>query len=263
MSVAATSPVTSKARRSDDNDQADGHPANRAPTDRRGDRRRRDPQRDRPRRPLAGRKDPPGSDRRAARNQPHPLARSTETLASEGIVTYHPQRGYFVTELPAGAIADIYVVRDLLETQTEEITIPHLTDDDLRAMQTHLRDQARAVENRDAVEMIAANRRFHFVIFNRCENGWLTRFVIQLWDTLDPYRVLSYQRMWLEDPERHVPAEILDEHKRILVALEKRNTKQALRLLEQHRARSETFLRVLIDRRNNPKEIPNVFTDAR
>jgi DNA-binding GntR family transcriptional regulator len=191
-----------------------------------------------------------------------PLREALKTLASEGIVTYHPQRGYFVTELPAGAIADIYVVRDLLETQIEEIAIPRLTDDDLRAMRTHLRDQARAVENHDAVEMIAANRGFHFVIFNRSENRWLTRFVIQLWDTLDPYRVLSYQRMWLEDPERHVPAEILDEHKRILVALEKRNTKQALRLLEQHRARSETFLRVLIDRRNTPSEIVNALTDT-
>jgi DNA-binding GntR family transcriptional regulator len=191
-----------------------------------------------------------------------PLREALKTLASEGIVTYHPQRGYFVTELPAGAIADIYVVRDLLETQIEEIAIPRLTDDDLRAMRTHLRDQARAVENHDAVEMIAANRRFHFVIFNRCENRWLTRFVIQLWDTLDPYRVLSYQRMWLEDPERHVPAEILDEHDRILVALEKRNTKQALRLLERHRARSETFLRVLIDRRNTPSEIANALTDT-
>jgi DNA-binding GntR family transcriptional regulator len=186
-----------------------------------------------------------------------PLREALKTLASEGIVTYHPQRGYFVTELPAEAIAEIYTVRDLLETQTEEIAIPDLTDDDLRAMQTHVRDQARAIENRDAVEMIAANRRFHFVIFNRCENRWLTRFVIQLWDTLDPYRVLSYQRMWLQDPERHIPTEILGEHQRILAALEKRNTKQTLRLLQQHRARSETFLRLLIDQRTTPKQTPN------
>jgi DNA-binding GntR family transcriptional regulator len=191
-----------------------------------------------------------------------PLREALRTLASEGIVTYHPQRGYFVTELPADAIGEIYVVRDLLETQTEQIAVPHLADDDLRAMRTHLRDQARAVENRDAVGMIATNRRFHFVIFNRCENRWLTRFVIQLWDTLDPYRVLSYQRMWLEDPERHVPEEILNEHERILAALEKRNARQALRLLEQHRTRSETFLRVLIDSQYRQNNLVDVHTDA-
>jgi DNA-binding GntR family transcriptional regulator len=176
-----------------------------------------------------------------------PVREALKTLAGEGIVTYHPQRGYFVTELPATAIADMYVVRDLLEGQTEQLAIPHLTDLDLAAMRRHLRDQARAVETQDAVEMIATNRRFHFALFDRCGNAWLKRFVTQLWDTLDPYRVLSYRRMWLADPERHVPAEILAEHERILTALERRNPDQALRLLEQHRARSETFLRVLVN----------------
>jgi DNA-binding GntR family transcriptional regulator len=176
-----------------------------------------------------------------------PIREALKTLAGEGVVTYHPQRGYFVTELPATAIADIYVVRDLLERQTEQLAIPHLTDLDLAAMRGRLRDQARAVETQDAVEMIATNRRFHFAIFDRCDNAWLKRFVTQLWDTLDPYRVLSYRRMWLDDPERHVPAEILEEHERILTALERHNPDQALRLLEQHRARSETFLRVLVN----------------
>jgi DNA-binding GntR family transcriptional regulator len=176
-----------------------------------------------------------------------PVREALKTLAGEGVVTYHAQRGYFVTKLPATAIGDIYVVRDLLEHETEQLAIPNLTAADLAAMRTHLRDQARAVESQDAVEMIATNRRFHFTIFDRCHNPWLKRFVTQLWDTLDPYRVLSYRRMWLDDPERHVPAEILDEHERILTALEHGEPKTALHLLEQHRNRSETFLRVLVD----------------
>jgi DNA-binding GntR family transcriptional regulator len=176
-----------------------------------------------------------------------PIREALKTLAGEGVVTYHPQRGYFVTELPADAIGEIYAVRDLLETQTEKNALPNLRTEDLAAMRNHLRDQARAVEEEDAVEMIATNRRFHFAIFDRGENAWLLRFVTQLWDTLDPYRVLSYRRMWLEDPEQHIPAEILAEHDRILDALEKRRLDRALRLLDQHRARSETFLRVLVD----------------
>jgi DNA-binding GntR family transcriptional regulator len=175
-----------------------------------------------------------------------PIREALKTLAAEGIVTYHPQRGYFVTELPAGAVADMYVVRDVLERQTEELAIPNLTEQDLAAMHRHLRDQARAVDEQDPVEMIATNRRFHFAIFERCENPWLTRFVTQLWDTLDPYRVLSYRRMWLDDPERHVPAEILQEHERILAALERHDSARALKLLQQHRNRSETFLRTLV-----------------
>jgi DNA-binding GntR family transcriptional regulator len=175
-----------------------------------------------------------------------PIREALKTLAGEGLVTYQPQRGYFVTELPATAIGDIYAVRDLLERQAEQLAIPNISEHDTAAMRARLRDQMRAVDDEDAVEMIAANRRFHFVIFDRCDNAWLRRFVTQLWDTLDPYRVLSYRRMWLEDPDRNVPAEILQEHERIVEALEQNKTDRALRLLEKHRARSETFLRVLV-----------------
>jgi DNA-binding GntR family transcriptional regulator len=176
-----------------------------------------------------------------------PVREALKTLASEGVVTYHPQRGYFVSELPAESVADIYAVRDLLETEVERQAIPLLSPGDLEAMRGYLRDQERAVEQRDPVEMIATNRSYHFMIFNRCPNAWALRFVTQLWDTLDPYRVLSYRRMWLADPERHVPAEILEEHERILAALEREDPGQALALLREHRGRSETFIRVLID----------------
>jgi DNA-binding GntR family transcriptional regulator len=178
-----------------------------------------------------------------------PLREALKTLASEGVVTYHPQRGYYVTELPAAAIADIYVVRDLLERQAEELAIPRLESEGLEVMAADLRDQARAVEERDAVEMIATNRRFHFLIFARCENPWLLRYVTQLWDTLDPYRVLSYRRMWIEDPSGEVPGAILAEHERILAAVRRGNGSSALKLLERHRKRSETFLSTLVEPR--------------
>jgi DNA-binding GntR family transcriptional regulator len=116
-------------------------------------------------------------------------------------------------------------------------------------MAADLRDQARAIDEQDAVAMIATNRGFHFTIFGRCDNAWLRRYVTQLWDTLDPYRVLSYRRVWLEDPAGDVPGEILAEHDRILVAISRGDSKRALRLLERHRKRSERFLRTLVQRR--------------
>jgi DNA-binding GntR family transcriptional regulator len=174
-----------------------------------------------------------------------PLREALKTLASEGIVTYHPQRGYFVTELPDGAIVDMYAVRDLLEAEAERLGSERLGRGDLEAMRAHLRAQERAIEDRDAVEMIAANRRFHFTIFERCPNAWLLRFVTQLWDALDPYRVLSYRRMWIEDPDGRVPNEIVAEHERIVAALDKRRYERAAGLLARHRRRSEAFLREL------------------
>jgi DNA-binding GntR family transcriptional regulator len=176
-----------------------------------------------------------------------PIREALKTLAGEGLVTYHPQRGYFVTELPNDAIAQIYAVRSLLEAETERAAMPLMGERETAAMRSHLRTQERAAEDHDAVELIAANRRFHFTIFERCENPWLVRFVTQMWDAVDPYRVLSYRRMWLESDERLVPAEILTEHEGIIAALERHKPERALRLLEQHRKRSRTFLTVLLD----------------
>jgi DNA-binding GntR family transcriptional regulator len=176
-----------------------------------------------------------------------PVREALKTLAGEGAVTYRPQRGYFVSELPNEAIAQIYAVRSLLEAETERSAVPRVGEHEIAAMRTHLRVQERAAEDHDAVEMIAANRALHFTIFHRCENPWLVRFVTQLWDAVDPYRVLSYRRMWIEADEQLVPAEILSEHDGIIKALERHKPDRALRLLEQHRERSRTFLTVLLD----------------
>jgi DNA-binding GntR family transcriptional regulator len=183
-----------------------------------------------------------------------PLREALKTLASEGVVTYHPQRGYFVTELPNDAIRQIYAVRSLLEAETERNAVPRIGEPQTTAMRTHLLTQQRAAEDRDAVEMISANRRFHFTIFERCENPWLVRFVTQLWDTVDPYRVLSYRRMWLDADEQLIPTEIVAEHERIVTALERRRHDRALRLLGQHRERSEVFLAALVDSPAAPEE---------
>lgn len=175
-----------------------------------------------------------------------PLREALKTLTGEGAVTYLPQRGYFVTELPNEAIRQIYDLRSLVEAEAERLALPRLTDDDRALMRAAIRAQERATEDHDAVEMIAANRRFHYAIFDRCGNPWLLRFVTQLWDALDPYRVLSYRRMWLDADDHVIPMAIVGEHEAILAAIEDDTDAKAVQLLERHRTRSETFIEMLV-----------------
>jgi DNA-binding GntR family transcriptional regulator len=174
-----------------------------------------------------------------------PDREALKTLAGEGLLTYEPQRGYFVTELYDDAVSDIYAVRSLLEAEAERRAVGHLRERDIHSMRTQVRAQEIAATDQDAVEMIAANRRFHFAIFFRCPNPWLVRYVAQLWDTLDPLRVISYRRMWLDSQEQLIPEEVLGEHRRILTALEKGAHDRALRLLAKHRQRSKRFIATL------------------
>jgi DNA-binding GntR family transcriptional regulator len=174
-----------------------------------------------------------------------PMREALRTLAGEGIVTYQPQRGYFVSELPAKAIPQLYAARTLIEAEVERLAVPRLREADIAILGTAIRAQERAVEERDAVAMIAANHSLHFAIFERCENPWLVRFTRQLWDSVDPYRVLSYRAMWTSGDQDELPLEILAEHRRILRAVERGEAERALELLRRHRGRSETFLAAL------------------
>jgi DNA-binding GntR family transcriptional regulator len=174
-----------------------------------------------------------------------PLREALKTLANEGIVTYEPQRGYFVTELPLDRVRDLYSARALVESELERMGTSMMRTQTYDAMRRQIQIQERAVSDRDAVAMIAGNRAFHFSLFELCENPWLLRFAKQLWDAIDPYRVISYRRMWLQQDEEMLPAEILDEHRRILAALDDRDQRAALDLLRSHRERSEAFIAAL------------------
>jgi DNA-binding GntR family transcriptional regulator len=174
-----------------------------------------------------------------------PLREAMRTLAGEGLLTYEPQRGYFVSQISSDSLRQIFEARALIEGEIERVAIPRLASEDTRALRAHLLAHERAAESRDAVGMIDANRLFHFTIFAACENTWLLRCVTQLWDAIDPYRARAYERMWIEDEERVIPTEILAEHAEILDALERRARKQALRLLAGHRERGEALFNLL------------------
>ena len=96
--------------------------------------------------------------------------------------------------------------------------------------------------NIQGVAMLAGNRAFHFAIFERCPNRWLTDLVLRLWDAMDPYRVISYGRMWDGVQDELTGDEILVEHGRIVDALDRGGQERALHLLRRHRGRSQAFL---------------------
>jgi DNA-binding GntR family transcriptional regulator len=174
-----------------------------------------------------------------------PLREALRRLAGEGLLTYLPQRGYFVAEHDDEAIRQLAAARNLLEAEIERLAVPRLDEADLRQLRADIKAEERAAEDRDAVAMIAANRDFHFTIFERCGNPWLLRFVRQTWDAIDPYRVLTYKNMWLEGDEQLIPSEILAEHLAIVDRLECGDHAGSLRLLAKHRKRAEVFLKSL------------------
>ncbi|MFI9274071.1 GntR family transcriptional regulator [Kitasatospora sp. NPDC052896] len=167
-----------------------------------------------------------------------PVREALKTLASEGIVSYQPQRGYAVTELRPESVDDIFRLRELLETEAEARAASRVRPEDLAAMRQAVEAQRKAADESDAHTAILANKAFHFALLDRCDNEWLLRFVRQLWEALEPHRALAYRRAAVRG-DRSRAEEILREHEAILAVLEAGDTAEALEMMASHRANGQ------------------------
>lgn len=157
-----------------------------------------------------------------------PLREALKILEGEGQVTYHPHRGYFVAELSASDLVELYRIRQLLEDEAAAVAIPKLTSADLEGLEAALREVEAAGEAGDIPAITVANRRFHFLLIERAELPRLTRLIRQLWDATDAYR-----SVYFAEPVNRLQVE--REHRFILEALRERDIPRSIALLNTHR----------------------------
>ena len=157
-----------------------------------------------------------------------PLREALKILEGEGQVTYHPHRGYFVAELSADDLVEVYRIRELLETEAVAQGIARMTDADVEALARALEAIEAAAAAADVSEMTDANRRFHFMLIEHAGMPRLTRLIRQLWDATDAYRAVYFAASENRDHVEH-------EHRAILNAVRERDIPLAVGLLQTHR----------------------------
>lgn len=164
-----------------------------------------------------------------------PVREALRVLEQEGQVTYRPRRGYFVTELRAEDLQEIYGLRQVLEERAARRAIPTLDEDALERISMAAKDCGDAAEAGDVVAELEANRRFHFGLLESPEQIHTMRVIRLLWDSTEAYRALYYN-----SPEER--REAGKAHDRILAAARRGSADVLVRELDAHRARA---LRVL------------------
>ncbi len=160
-----------------------------------------------------------------------PLREALKELEAEGLVTHVPHRGYFVTELSAEDMREVYTLRALLEEEAIRRACTRLSDADLAHLDELDGALVSALENGDLQEIAAANRHFHFAIFEASAMPRMVRLLRSLWDATDAYR-----GMYFQDPQTH--EHIRQEHQNHLEALRRRDSDAAVRTQRDHRERS-------------------------
>jgi DNA-binding GntR family transcriptional regulator len=102
-----------------------------------------------------------------------PVHHALTRLVAEGLLTVKSRRGYYVTALTEGAIAEGYDVRLALELQAAESAVGRISLDELRGFRELHKATAAAVSH---AEWDSANAAFHEYQVDLARNGLLSRF---------------------------------------------------------------------------------------
>jgi DNA-binding GntR family transcriptional regulator len=159
-----------------------------------------------------------------------PVREALRRLAGEGLVDFHSNRGFRVTDLGLDAVLRRMEVRSLVEPGIARLAAQRRTEEDLQ----HLRDVIESQEGaNDGISAHDASRDFHIVLAHASGNEELVRVLNSLWLVEVGRRLLARRTTdpnWLHDDVR--------EHREILTAVREGRAADAERLMAEHIGRA-------------------------
>ncbi len=158
-----------------------------------------------------------------------PIREALVRLAGEGLIETLPNRSTMVSNidfLNLGAYFDALV---LMYRVTTRLAAQNHRPEDLPVIRARHEDYAKALKARDTLEMIATNVAFHAAIAEAGRNPYFTGLFRRLLD--EGRRIL---RLYYQSYAEQFPRSFIDEHAKILAAVEARDIEEADRLGRMH-----------------------------
>jgi DNA-binding GntR family transcriptional regulator len=143
-----------------------------------------------------------------------PVREALGRLESDGLVVRDPHRGMMVCELDAGMVAELYVMREVLEGTAAGLAARHASDAEIATL--------RGLANRDRdiagdTALIARNNKlFHEALYRSAHNRYLLRTLNSLREAM---ALLGQTTLAI----RGRSDTALEEHEQIIAALERRD----------------------------------------
>jgi DNA-binding GntR family transcriptional regulator len=186
-----------------------------------------------------------------------PVREALRKLQSAGVVVLEPRRGAVVRGTTPREVREAYLVRAELEGLAAELATPHITDDELARLheaQALFRHSIESeLEARRAGEEAApwssesewerANNLFHEVIQLAAGNRQLLAAIAHL------HRSFPRHLTWAAlSKSAHLLGENVEQHNRILAAIELRDAGDARRQMVEHVHSAGELVAVLLER---------------
>jgi DNA-binding GntR family transcriptional regulator len=147
-----------------------------------------------------------------------PIRHALGRLESDGLITRDPRRGMIVAELDPSAVAELYVMREVLEGTAAGLAARHASDAEIAAL--------RGIANRDRelrgdpAALARNNRLFHEALYRSARNRYLVRTLNSLREAM---ALLGQTTLALTGRSDTA----LEEHEQLIAALERRDAPAA------------------------------------
>jgi len=171
-----------------------------------------------------------------------PLREALTRLRQEGLVLHRRNRGYFVAEVTAEEAKHLLEMRQALECFALTLSVPRMTDHDLHEITEAIEAYGRVIDSPDR-DRFLYDKRLHLRLALGAGNPILSNALEQVVDRM-------IMKLRVEELPRERGPAALDEHRRILEAIRRRDGEAASRLLWEHLERTKHYiLRYLTERR--------------
>jgi len=165
-----------------------------------------------------------------------PLREALKVLASEGLVELTPNRGATVADFTVDDVDEMFPVMGALEALAGELACARVTEAELAEIRAlHYRMLAH-YQKGELLDYFHLNQKIHEQILAAARNPTLSGIYRSLAGRVSParYRANMSRARW---------AQAVEEHEKILRALENRNAVDLSRLLKEHLANKRDTVR--------------------
>ncbi len=156
-----------------------------------------------------------------------PVSEAITKLAGEGLVEVVPQAGTFVSRFSMAEIREGAFLREALELAAVELVANSITQSQLILLRHNLREQQSMVNDGDIAGFYQFDQEMHKLILSFTGYNRLSQFADASWVQVDRARQLN-----LPSPGRL--QETIDEHRKIIAAMEAGDPNRARQAMRHH-----------------------------
>lgn len=157
-----------------------------------------------------------------------PVREAVMELASLGMITILPRRGFHLNVFTAQDIEEIYELRWMLESSAVRKLTATPEKFDFARLESMVKAQRGSLDTRNKEEYISTGQGFHRELIELCNNKHLLRIYESIGDTI--------HMAWMQAVahQRRTSSDVVDDHGKLLALICGGKTEEALELLAAH-----------------------------